>query len=87
MVSSPIVWVIYPIHRNIPISKPGNIYFFSGIPPINRKRIDAIIYLKKTIFTGLRDEIKSFTTAKVDPKSKAEVTKAIIAIFLFFKII
>ena len=62
-------------------------YVFSGIPPTIKNNIAAITYLKKTIFTGLIEEIKSFTTAKVDPNNKADVTKAIIAIFLLFKII
>ena len=38
-------------------------------------------------YPGLIEVIKSFTTAKVDPNNKADVTKAIIAIFLLFKII
>jgi hypothetical protein len=39
------------------------------------------------MFTGVRSDIRSFTTAKVDPKSKADVTRAIIARLLSFKII
>ena len=81
------VCVIYPIHKNTPISKPGFRYSFSGMPPVIRKSIAAKRYLKKTMFTGVRSDIKSFTTANVEPKSKADVTRAIIARLLSFKII
>jgi hypothetical protein len=53
-----------------------------GIPPIIRKKIDAITYLMKTIKVGEKLTSKFLTIKNVEPKNNAEKNNAIRDLFL-----
>ena len=53
-----------------------------GIPPIIRKKIEAIIYRIKTIKVGEKVTSKFLTIKNVEPKNNAEKNNAIRDLFL-----